>query len=120
MKKLLLSIVLPLCFIGCAPKIYVASYTFDLSEYNKNGMFITESNSVSFEYDPVGLVQTVGGGRSLVNKEYVTLTTRDVLDGFVNECKKQGADAVINIRIATSSKDNIPTYQISGMAVKRK
>lgn len=31
----------------------------DYSQYAKNGFFITEANSVSFEYEPVGIVQVL-------------------------------------------------------------
>lgn len=123
--KLVFAVLSMLFFASCAPKIHLYSYIFDLSEYDKNGMFITVSNSVNFEYIPIGLVQTISGGAERVvegrKTTYKTLSQQEVFDKFVEVCRSKGADAVINCEIKqlASQRENL-SYQITGMAIKRK
>lgn len=57
-----LSVVLTIFLLAsCAPKIsYTKSVGFvDYSVYQNKGIFLTESNSVNFEYDAIGSVTAV-------------------------------------------------------------
>lgn len=121
MKKIFsLLLFATLIFSSCAPKIHMSSYSIDLSRYNSSGFFITESNSVSFDYSPICLMGTQGGGKQYVNRKLTKLSLDDVFDKFVDDCKSKGANAVINIKISQNYGANENSFYISGMAVKRK
>lgn len=122
MKRYFYILLIALFFTNCAPSIYMNSYVIDLSKYNSQGLFITESNSVMFDYDPVGLVGTFGGGKEFVKGGTTKLLTlEDVFSKFVEDCKSKGANAVINIKIEQKyDQSNGNTFYISGMAIKRK
>ncbi|MGL4367238.1 MAG: hypothetical protein ACRCTQ_03000, partial [Brevinemataceae bacterium] len=119
------------------------TYVVDYSVYNKQGVFLTESPSVSFPYDPVGsvLVTIKDGNVAIHNdktyqiqeqegveyvgkKEYKIATTGDALQELTDLTKKLGADAVVGLKLEykiESSKDYARGVVIvSGMAVKRK
>lgn len=121
MKKYLFLILFIMTFASCAlPKIHMTSYSIDLSKYNKECFYITESNSVNFEYDPICLMGTQGGGKQYDKNKIVKLELESVFDKFVNDCKSKGANAVINIKIIQNYSSTENTFYISGMAVKRK
>lgn len=121
MKKIiLLLLVLPFIFGSCMPKIHMASYSIDLFKYNQEGFFITESNSVSFQYDPICIISTSGTGYEYHKEKIVKLSLEDVFDKFVSDCKNKGADAVINIKITQNYSSGSNDFFISGMAIKRK
>lgn len=151
MNKLLF--ILPFClFLGCAPSIpkpseYKSMSYIDYESYFKNGFYLTESNSVGFEYIPMGTVNYIlmGGYKtskveekteinpdakfSVKEKRKKTdtyLLTREeysvyeAIDQVVNECKKKGANGIINLRINVVTGDYATTgYTISGMAIKK-
>ena len=106
-------------------------------------MFQTESNSVNFDYTPVGSINVLqysgyvkqnpeyrkedkaidavyyssSSGRS----KYQDATIQEVLRIVVGQVKDKGADAVINLHYEyLSAFKNQPTsWYVSGMAVKR-
>ena len=135
MKKVLFSCFISVFLVSCSTRIYQLHYVVDLNPYSEQGFFITESNSVNFEYTPVGSVETIAGGvdNSGRNKNYddvsykytqgrgYTLTTAGAMSMFVEKCKELKADAVINFGINTTlDKSGNPVHRISGMAIKMK
>lgn len=120
MKKLICLLLISILMISCMPKISMSSYIIDLSKYNTTGFFITESNSVSFNYEPVCLISTFGGGYEYKKGNTVKLSLNEVFDKFVSDCKEKGADAVINIKITQNYGSDSNNFFISGMAIKRK
>lgn len=65
MKKMLFVAVLAVLLSSCADKILysVTAVSVDYSSYAERGFFMTESNSVNFDYQPIGsiYVQTSSG-----------------------------------------------------------
>lgn len=65
MKKMLFVALLTVLFSSCADKILysITAVSVDYSSYAERGFFITESNSVNFDYKPIGsiYVQTSSG-----------------------------------------------------------
>ncbi len=133
-----------LTFAGCTFVPYFSSVTsVDYSRYNNENFYITEANSVSFAYDPVGSVEVVmrSGYKGVYNetsrtttysKEPTLVSVYDVIDGVKKECENLGADGVINFKL---SFDRVATqYSVwngaeletgmmvtaTGMAIKRK
>lgn len=117
----------------------------DYSIYSNEGFFITESNSVIFDYDPLGSISVYQReGSILVNEkeikqnseiygststykkiwEFKKIDLSEMLEIAVEDSKKLGADALINLKIEPSpeliNKTYYSGYILSGMAIKRK
>lgn len=137
MRKLL-ALAIVAIMTSCAPKsIYsVRSFSVDYTEANKQGVFVTEAPSVSFEYDPVGSVQTIvssgieykeTGGMKVVDYdgnivggkgEWRTATFHDALDGLVKKTKQLGGNGIIGLIIDINDYGDV--INVSGMAIKKK
>lgn len=143
MKKVLLLVVIGfgMFFTGCMPtaKFGVTSNFVDYTKYTVKGFFISEANSVSFEYDAIGSISTLvlsgnqgcknentkfKGGLvgDATNRDYVSATPQDVIEGLYNEAVKQGANGIINVRIEPyfNTLTKREGLQGSAMAIKRK
>ena len=112
----------------------------DYSKYMSKGFFITEANSVSFDYEPIGSIAAgVESGWEILNHttktttsdddvygsstktkvkygEYIRAELDDAIEELYQACKELGADGVINFSISSS----LGEYVVSGMAIKRK
>lgn len=112
----------------------------DYSRYTSQGFFITESNSVSFDYKPIGSVVTVvkgtkkketgkqNDGDSIQKRkksffeepraEYYSVY--EAIDEFVRKSKNTGANGTINFKVSyTNDKEFGNGYVITGMAIKK-
>ncbi|RZK63132.1 MAG: hypothetical protein EOO85_31595 [Pedobacter sp.] len=152
MRKILLTPLLALTISGCSmfrqPVVMVSS-AIDYSEYLKQDMFLSESNAVSFQYQPVASVSVVqlsgyevkqSGQRAYNDDAYqssqshvVTTTTNkyiyaskeEVLKQLVKEAKSKNANAIINLEIkpviVTTPKgySYLQGYSATGMAIKK-
>lgn len=146
MRKILLIILTVFILSSCASipdirKPYIRSNgVVDYSEYTSRNFFITESNSVSFDYDPIGsVVAFVESGWEVLNRTTKTITSKDDVYGTASKekikygdyvyaelndaieelyqvCKEMGADGVINFSYSSSDGE----YVVSGMAIKIK
>lgn len=149
--RISLSIVTLLIVTSCTAPTktsYRKTFVIDYSRYNKQGFYITESNSVSFDYEPIGSVITVLKGldnltQVEVHNEYsdtdAQLSVRtnrvpktktksikeeytiyDAIDEFASQCKQIGSNGVIRFRIKYISDSYFGDgYEISGMAIKK-
>lgn len=150
MKKIFTTIlficfVLPSCITTTGVK---ETFFIDYKRYSDRGFFLTESNSVSFDYTPIASVLTVVKGEKqtvakknntgkevkhsardrreslfgdYTSKKTVKYSVYDALDELVSRSGKMGADGIINLKIIyTYDKDLGGGYDISGMAIKRK
>lgn len=145
----LLSILSTFLLLSCAPKFpyRVNTYGVDFREHATQGFFITESNSVSFDYEPVGTVQlyfTSGyevikgkkeSGRytdqelqKLKYGDYVEATYAEALQMLVEDAKALGANGIINVKFHFQDgsydirgKPVFPPSKVSvsGMAIKK-
>jgi uncharacterized protein YbjQ (UPF0145 family) len=144
MKKLVL-IILVLTLASCATYSPLVSFV-DYSSYNNDGIFLTESNSVSFKYEPVGSINVLlySGFANDVKKapviedkkgkgddiyysanngrlKYKDATIQEALRLAVENARNKGANAIINIRYEyiPAFKNNPDGWHMSGMAIKR-
>lgn len=148
MKKVLVLIMSAFMFASCAtyrpaPKSYVG--IIDYSVLTSKGLFVTESNSVSFNYQAIGSViaeETGGwipknGAQSSTNvsdEYYVGSSTRKVykkpdvqvtFDNIAEQLSSIGANGIINLKITTSleidmvSKLYVDKITVSGMAIRK-
>lgn len=130
MRKFLFISAMALLLSACAvPKRAYTSYStsFDFTEFTNDGFFITESNSVSFDYDPIGSISgVVTSGYEVLGKdkqreskmkddvyyqeknekvrygEYKYADFRNVLFEIVESAKKLGANGIINLDVVYS------------------
>ena len=152
MKKIFLTPLIVLMLSGCSafrqPAVSLSS-ALDYSEYQKQGFFLSESNSVNFTYEPVASVSSLqlsgykakGSGQKSFNddayqtgrsvayvstsNEYLTASKSDVLKQLVQAAKDKGANAIINLEIKSimgvskTGYSYIQGYSSSGMAIKK-
>ena len=142
MKKLLL-ILFAACLASCSTYSPLINFV-DYSTYNDQGMFLTESNSVSFEYEPVGSVNVLlysgyvtsspdrtvdyramdyraNGYVPTTKVNYQDATIQEALRIAVEKAKEQGANVIINLQYSfiPAVKTTPPGWRVSGMAAKR-
>ena len=149
MKKLVFLILTIGVFTACVtpkmPEPYGFSSFLDYSPLTNNGIYVTESNSVSFDYKTVGSVSvTEVGGSVKKGKEpkttrkpnksnsddmyvgidksqytgknvYVTPSLDVAMERMANTLKEFGANGIINLKVQWDSSRII----ISGMAIRK-
>ncbi|MGY4385678.1 uncharacterized protein YbjQ (UPF0145 family) [Pedobacter sp. UYP24] len=152
MKKIFLPALLSVLILGCTvrrPPAFISSSALDYTEYQKQGFFLSESNSVSFSYEPIASVSAIqlsgykvkGSGNKEVNddafqtgyvtpytavtKEFIKASKEGVLKQLVDEAKSKGANAIINLNFTAKFAVDKEGYSYlqgwssSGMAIKK-
>lgn len=95
----------------------------DYSPLIKNGIYVTESNSVNFKYTPIGSVisEDIAGYEK---GNYIRPNIEVAFDKIKNKMKELDANGIINLKITSSTyydgfyKMNLPMLTISGMAIR--
>lgn len=134
---------------SCNLRTYYTEYVgfVDYSSYLKRGVFLTESNSVSFDYDAIGTVSAIIYSGYIIAKQdrhidqteiysdkeivkneagqWKEARPDDALAAAVAQAVEKGGDGLINIKITpTSVVDNAKYkrsgFMATGMAIKRK
>ena len=145
--KLLTLSVLCISSVSCIPKFSSKVYYTDYQRYSDAGFFITESNTVSFDYVPVGSVvvrQTAGvmSDTEIISQNVPEKRGYDelygelekkrhsnswklpsdytALDAVYKVAKEQNADGIINLKITMPEVNNADIIELSGMLIKRK
>ena len=117
MKKILFGFGLMMLLSGC-----FSSYksTSSIVKYvTNNNFFMSESNSVSFDYQPIGSVRSLVTSGYERNK-FIKVTPEEALQVLYMEAEKNGANGIINLKIEYHySKGTIEAVSASGMAIKR-
>lgn len=140
MKRLFYLLVVLLSLVSCrttfelSPPRYYSSH-IDYSYLTDRGIFITESNSVSFEYKTLGslFIECTGGWvkndkKNKVDMEdiymrtegkyiYVKPSLEDAFNLAVEELDKMKGNGIVNFNISTGGNSN--TIIITGMVIKR-
>jgi PBP1b-binding outer membrane lipoprotein LpoB len=122
MKRIYLFLIVLLLFLlsSCASKYATYSVVLDYRPYTTDGFLLTESNSVNFEYFPLGSVESFALSGSTSNG-YKIAKTEDALNVFVEKYKFLRANGAINLKttaIFNKKGEFIIGYRISGMAIK--
>lgn len=141
----LLTVCLLAALSSCRAPMTHATYYIDYQQAGQGKVFITEANSVSFEYEPLGsiLVEETSGmvkltvpttekerdrddlyGTSSTTKtvnSYSKATAQTALNYAAQEAILLGGDGIINLRL-TSVNDGKggAVVSVSGMIIKRK
>ena len=96
---LLLILVLGSC--GSLPQPESRIGIIDYTPLIKAGIFVTESNSVNFDYTAVGsIIATEKGG--WINGNPKRPSTEDALKNIIKELEHMGANGIINLNISSS------------------
>lgn len=134
-----------LAMVSCKsmlPQFTQKTYVLDYSEAGKRGVFLSEANSVSFDYEPVAsIVVTSKDGyvqKPKVSKNYDDIspmetkvsykdewqdaTYAQTLDRAVQSCIELGGDGIINITFNVNYDSNgaVIGNTLRGMVIKRK
>ena len=149
--KQLFTILSILFLASCsAPKIIHSTFVgyVDYSEYAEKGFFITESNSVSFEYVAIGSVyaEMNSGHKVLGYKEeivtsfgdnykvtettigdWIDVTVNDAIEALYGKVIGEGGDGIIGLKTGSIPAEYDKSGKIisprkiwaSGMAIKR-
>lgn len=144
-KKLckLVFIAVVFSLISCAeyqplsPVSFASSVSY--APFIKKGYFVTESNSVGFDYEALGSLYSVSkGGYTQKNPvknaqpgvfdanrhyQYVGADLNVAFEKMIKELEALGGNAIINLKITYTPKATAgggDTYSVTGMAVKRK
>nr|DAY43987.1 MAG TPA: Selenium binding protein [Caudoviricetes sp.] len=148
MKKIFLLIISLFVFTSCAvymptPKSFVE--IVDYSTLTKQGIFVTESNSVNFSYEPIGSIvaeETGGWSRkddrsnireskddyyvgSMSKKVYRAPDVQMAFANLASRLHEIDANGVINLKIASTmefdqaSKLSVQKITVTGMAIRK-
>jgi len=111
MKKIMLFAVISVLFSSCVvvSKYRLTAYVFDYSKYNEKNFFITESNSVNFNYKPIGSISvtTVSGSIERDPEKvylyydpstYKEAKLEDAFKKLYEVAIEKGANGVINVQ----------------------
>lgn len=88
--------------------------TLDYRPLTDNGLFVTEANSVSFEYKAIGSLyaeetSSIVDGRAMVPR------IENIYNNILHEAKKLGANGIINMSVTPLERSVV----IKGMFIKR-
>jgi len=119
MKKVLLGVLIVTALSGCRSIPYESYSTFlDYSSYTTQGFFLSESNSVSFEYKALGsLTGTVSDGDD--KGEFKRAYMDDAVKVMIDKAKEVGANGIINIKYDIINTNDRITIIARGMAIKK-
>ncbi len=108
------------------PKYSVITGSVDYSQYTKSGFFITEANSVSFSYNPIGSVTAVVTSGNDGGK-FVEANYEDALYYLHSKAKEIGGNGIINLKFEFIPSRNLQYGVVTmsqvvatGMAIRRK
>lgn len=150
MKKIFLIIESTLLLVSCAPVYQLAPRSYigiiGYSPLTEKGIYVTESNSVSFDYKAIGSVyaEEIGGwvrkdGKpessdpkeayylisSGKKKIYVQPDINAIFKKLVDQLKQSGANGIVNLKIeSTTEQDFVSKLSydkiiVTGMAIKK-
>lgn len=144
-SKHLLIALFVIALSSCSPKLqYQTSISYiDYSLYANEGMFLTESNSVAFDYKALGTVSIsvlsgnvdkkrpdrynftdLNGNRPEEKySEWVAASPEKAIQLAIEKAKAQGGDGIINMKIEpfteVTNKATRSGFLLSGMVIKK-
>ncbi|SDG68422.1 hypothetical protein SAMN05421827_109152 [Pedobacter terrae] len=146
MKKLMLLTLLAAGLTSCSVRLPVVrtSSAIDYSEYAKQGIFLTESNSVNFSYEPIASVSAIhlsgyelsdkgekkfkddvlgslSGTNVVTTGVFSSATRSSVLAELCKKAHLAGGNGIINLKInfVPATPSTYSGYEATGMAIKK-
>ena len=113
---MLMAIGLASCSTVSVPQFTTTTFV-DYSEFTKQGIFVTESNSVNFDYKPLGSVVsfTQGAWSGLSSKK---IDADEAFKDIADKVKNAGGNGLINFRFNVTSTGSASVMTASGMAIR--
>lgn len=101
--KLLTLSVLCISSVSCTPKFSSKVYYTDYQRYSDAGFFITESNTVSFDYVPVGSVVVRQTAGIMSDTEIISQNVPENGDmmSYTENSKRSGIQILGNFQVIT-------------------
>ena len=138
-KNLLITSIATLVCVSCVSIPYEKNLMYiDYASISKTyDLFLTEANSVNFEYEPIGSVE-VTELSGVVTSDYIVEHADDIYGNSMKKghkvhaspesavssaaklAKEKGGNGIINLKIQYVFINNKSGYSISGMVIKRK
>lgn len=136
MKKTFLLLLTITALSSCVTRsYYIETGSIDYSQYTKEGFFMTEASSVSFNYEPVASVYTIvysgedkEWAKKHKSKENPFPSNRrrasysDGIDAIYKDTVSKGANGIVGLKYHTIyTKDGLLDHvYVEGMAIKKK
>lgn len=100
------------------PKPSAYAGIFDYSPLTSKGVFVTESNSVSFDYETIGSLyaQSKGGW---IDKKYHYPSVTALYNEVLVELGKLKANGIVNLRLRISGSGTDEMLVLTGMAIRK-
>ena len=98
---------------------YTVTNIIDYSEFAKEGIFVTESNSVNFDYIPIATISSYSQASFELNTLFTTsnsLNIDNIFKEVTTKLKSINANGLINLKMNYFNEGK--SVSISGMAIK--
>lgn len=118
MRKILISMILSISLASCVSvQQYTTTNIIDYSEFAKQGIFVSESNSVSFDYQPLGSVVSITqGGSTLFYSQRID--ANEAFKEIASKVKSVGGNGLINFKFNVMTTKSSSLMTVSGMAIR--
>lgn len=117
-KFLLMLITIGLASCGTIEQV-THTDIIDYSRFTKNGIFVTESNSVNFDYEPLGSVVSTSRGPSASALVSMKVDMDKAFSDIGKKLKEIDADGLINLKITNYADKYFYFTTVTGMAIRR-
>lgn len=123
MKKFLLLMIMAVCLSSCMtqvelPKPSAYAGIFDYYPLTSKGVFVTESNSVSFDYETIGSLYAQSRG-GWINKKYSSPSLQALYNEVLSELGKMKANGIVNLKLSISGSGTSEMLSLTGMAIRK-
>lgn len=118
MRKILLLMLVVFSLASCVSvQQFTTTTIVDYSEFAKQGIFVTESNSVNFDYKPLGSVVSVTQG-ALSSFGSQKIDADKAFMEIASKVKGVGGNGLINFRLNVMASGASSVMTVSGMAIR--
>ena len=123
MRKYLLLALLAISLSSCMthlenPKPSAYAGIFDYSPLTSKGVFVTESNSVSFDYETIGSLYAQSRG-GWINNKYSSPSLQALYNEVLAELGKMKANGIVNLELSISGSGTSEMLSLTGMAIRK-
>lgn len=121
MRKIVGCVVLLMCLSSCVTvKQFSIVNIIDYSKFVEQGFYVTEANSVDFEYVPVGSIVSISQAE-IESFKSPKIDMDRVFQEMIEKLKKKNANGVINLNIQGLEASSVSMkVVVTGMAIRTK
>lgn len=102
---------------SCSVQQFTTTNIIDYSEFAKQGIFVSESNSVSFDYQPLGSVVSITqGANSLFFSQKID--ANKAFKEIGAKVKSVGGNGLINFKYNVTATKSAYLMSVTGMAIR--